>query len=549
MVFVSLLAGCATLHIEHGLAGTERSEEGFTDKQLGMLRWLWNHTYVDPDGAEIDWSGYSPWTNQRREVTSARYPLSFTAYALASVAYEHIPAARAGPAKMLRNIFTRLAAPRIWKYWTEGSSCGQPWTIPCALTNASMCTLNKHLFQSDTECPDPMSRANIMYSGHVAHVGTLYEHFAEDPALSTKGWTLQDGDWSKHFTLPSLFEAFDKQAAETTAIGGGITCEPGMVYTACNSHHQSAYKLYDAIHNDSNHSNAIEAWRTFLHAHTNPEKAEWLFNVLLRKKNGEEWTGGIRGCASDDGWTLSWLPAWDRDSTALAKRGVANFVSKKNWMSTKKGQAFFNDDCWELGQRQKSWLATSWLLILATQVDVPGVVQRAQEVFNQFEEYGQMVMENGEPQQFFYDVDGQYPKHSHRDPKFSGQVMESMTATCNALWGMVGRNTTLQELYGSVDRLRGPSILVDWPRVLVRHAVWYGDEDMLRFTIVGDADIEIELDGRRFQSITHDGSTYSSKPCGRNVCISSNGSGDHKFEAKFFPKAGSTEAKQDAVLV
>ena len=80
----------------------------------------------------------------------------------------------------------------MWAYWHTPGVCGQPWVEECSLLNISMAHLqaNSYSWQQslpDTPLNDPVSTSNIMYSGHVASIGLLYEAFSGDETLSTDG--------------------------------------------------------------------------------------------------------------------------------------------------------------------------------------------------------------------------------------------------------------------------------------------------------------------------------------------------------------------------
>jgi len=252
----------------------------------------------------------------------------------------------------------------------------------------------------------------------------------------------------------------------------------------------------------------------------------------MRDRQDGSLARSIRGCGSHDGWVLSWLAAWGGGED-LEKRGVDNFLKNKGWTFPKPGEAFFHDDCFaqtKSSQVQKSWMASSWFVAMASRHSV--AKERAQEVYRYFEEHGRAIPgESGEVEQFFYAADGE-------DNGTSTLLPASITVTSNALRGMVEREGTLQELYGSPDRLQGPSIVVDWPRVLVRRAVWNFYDELLSFTIVGAAEIEIELDGRQLGNVTLDGHAHPWRNCDTRVCVSCSGDGDHKFEARFLPSLG-----------
>jgi len=260
-----------------------------------------------------------------------------------------------------------------------------------------------------------------------------------------------------------------------------------------------------------------------------------VFRILMRDMKDGSLARTIRGCGSHEGWVLSWLAAWEGGED-LFERGVDNFLKDKGWTFPKPGQAFLHDDCFDQTketQNALSWLASSWLVAMATRY--PDAKERAEEVIRYFEEYGQIIFgKSGEAEQFFYLANGEN----------STNLSESIMSTSNALRGMVESNDTLRELYGSASRLQGPSIVVDWPRVLVRQAVWVPDDNLLRFTIIDAAEVQIELDGRRLDNVTLNGQVHQWQHCGARACLTCSGTGDHIFEARFVPTSTSAPRRR-----
>ena len=61
--------------------------------------------------------------------------------------------------------------------------------------NISMCEISEIIGYG--KCPDPIFWDNVMYSGHLAQIMTLYETFSNDFFFSTKGWFFYDNQYKK----------------------------------------------------------------------------------------------------------------------------------------------------------------------------------------------------------------------------------------------------------------------------------------------------------------------------------------------------------------
>ena len=246
VLLMTTLALSGRLILTPGLQGTQSPPgAGLTDKQLGLLNYFRYITMPNTKGAghttgaaaAADQGAYhwdAPWTvlPHQTGLGGLRYQLAFTAYATAELAAAQLPAYPGLARDILRDTFARLVSPAVWSYWDQPGMCGFPWTGICAKLNLSMCEFNRHGRQSDW-CPDPVHYENVMYSGHLAHVGALYEMFSADRSLSTQGWAF-DGPPNKRrgrgpiqYTLGKLMGAVHTQMRDSPS--GGFACEPTVV--------------------------------------------------------------------------------------------------------------------------------------------------------------------------------------------------------------------------------------------------------------------------------------------------------------------------------
>jgi hypothetical protein len=272
------------LKIQPGsLSGTERDDAtGLSDKQLGMLRFFSKITADPSSWGEWDVSG------GQLDFDSIRYGLAFVGYATvrrsyafvrprcrqaiafaalssplsgqpplsclllarlfscqppppsfrysprtyaglqATLSFVHTPAYPDLSSTIMKAVFTRMLDPVAWNYWNRHGACGEPWKEICKLSRRSMCETNDEFYawEGDSWCPDPVHRANIMYSAHLAQIALLSSAWSGQPV--TDEWSFGT---NVTYNLTSLLLSLAAQAERSAHMGGGLTCEPGSVNT------------------------------------------------------------------------------------------------------------------------------------------------------------------------------------------------------------------------------------------------------------------------------------------------------------------------------
>jgi hypothetical protein len=184
------------------------------------------------------WEGFYP---ARAEAMNYgyRFQLAFLAYAIAALGWRS-PACRSPYATLLERLIEKMLQRRVWAYW-----------------------------QRHRDPPEPLERANIMYSGHLAQMIGLYEQMGGDDRYDA-GFTLT---WNETVAWPythtRLVERLYAQMAEVP--WRAVTCEPGNVYAACNNHAALANLLHDQLHGT-----------TF--AHLNAEWVAWFLQRMVLRR-------------------------------------------------------------------------------------------------------------------------------------------------------------------------------------------------------------------------------------------------------------------------
>ena len=233
-----------------------------TDKMIGLQNYLkyalhlGENSTIPKTAYEATMYNYSfqyPWNTDVRETGfgALRYNIAFASYAIASTGAIYTPAFPEYTANDLRAAVGRFVKPIVWSYWSLKKICGTPWKKICEIYNYSMCDIS-NLF-GKAKCPDPVYKDNVMYSGHLAQIMTLYESFSKEYSLSTKGWSFYNEQYKirkmkpSKYNLKKLISTITSQNIQSPI--SAFSCEPTIIYTVCNQHSVLGIILYDAIHN------------------------------------------------------------------------------------------------------------------------------------------------------------------------------------------------------------------------------------------------------------------------------------------------------------
>ena len=509
-----VLQATATLNLTRGLEGTRAVPgAGLTDKQLGLLNWFkWilrgTSEHATGAAAAADTVSYTwpapPWTvlEHQTGLGSVRYQVAFSAYAVAELTAAHTPAFPGLASSILRDAFARLVHPTSWGYWDTPGACGSPWTEVCAATNLSMCELNPLGHRSDW-CPDPVKYQNVMYSGHLAHVGALYELFSGEHSLTSEGWAFDGppntrrGRGPIRYTLPKLFEAIHAQTKWSTT--GGFACEPTVVYLVCNQHTYTAARLYDALHQTAGrYSSERRKWLDYLRSTAVRHRPkdmlgegylEILYQEQLRESSPTDmpWVEllDLGGCAGNDGWAAMALGFWaaDDESSGGANllRGVrSSLAANKQWAAASatpgggdSGEYLKQGQFYE-GRGYTSELATSWAG--AALGGWSGeYASRVEAALRHMEhQFGEAMDTDG---------DGMDDSYHYRIERQGFAAHEQMWATANLAISMARDDGIVASVYDGSLLMRARaqphlvSISPGAPAALVRRAVFDTDDD------------------------------------------------------------------------
>lgn len=144
-----------------------------------------------------------------------RFQLAFPCYATAAIAHV-LPEERDRCLAIMAALIERMIDQRAWSYWARA-----------------------------TGSHDPVSKANIQYSGHLAHMIGVYELLGGDDRWDQPFHFAYNGKTVDH-THSTLSAALHRQMISNHY--HGIDCEPGNTYVACTDHALWSNVLHDRLH-------------------------------------------------------------------------------------------------------------------------------------------------------------------------------------------------------------------------------------------------------------------------------------------------------------
>ncbi len=354
-------------------------QDGLSDRELALQRWFSYLTYMQGHEA-------NPWTDwyddgKQLDVTAFRYQIAFCGYACAAMAAQ-TPAYRDLVSRQLLDLCERMIDRRSWFYVT-------------------------HYWDYGAGPPDPCRYENVMYTGHLTQLMCLYELMTGDMRYSDSGWDFVWEDGRKvHYALEKAVRGLYDQSVASRS--GGICCEPGLVFSACNSHSAASFVLYDTVHHTT-YSAANQRWFDWMRVHFRnhmPLTREFLYAIYDQKHRLFYPVGDVGG----DSWTLGWGYPWFPDPQFLQK-GWKHIRSRSKWLHPAEDQEYAQNNriigCCAGGSLSVS---NSFIPLVGVQAEGKNCPQ-ARKVLNWLEaSYGTPLNtdSDGHNESYCYDV---CPKH------------------------------------------------------------------------------------------------------------------------------------------
>jgi hypothetical protein len=193
-----------------------------TSEQAGHLR----HFHNLANQRDGEWRHMGTQEPMQEFLDAYRYQLATMAYATAATHFHHHNALRGVYKPLMRSIIHKMLDRQVWGYWFSTSLGG----VAC---DPSLTELRK-------PWADPIARENIMYSGHLLLMTSLYSMLFDDDEFERQGSLVFHwnplfyglGPETFHYTNQSLQEAILREMERNGWVG--VCCEPNAVFVVCN---------------------------------------------------------------------------------------------------------------------------------------------------------------------------------------------------------------------------------------------------------------------------------------------------------------------------
>ncbi|KFY94556.1 hypothetical protein V501_01892 [Pseudogymnoascus sp. VKM F-4519 (FW-2642)] len=191
-------------------------------EQAGHIRHFHNLA-AQLDG---DWRYMGNQEPAQEWLDALRYQLATMAYASGAAHYHRLPALRSIFKPLIRRLIQKMLHRAVWGYWFTTSLSG-------TFVDPSLTELRK-------PWADPVVRENIMYSGHLLLMVSLYAMLFDDDEFERPG-SLQFNWDPVFFGFGSETFVYDRRTLQTAILKEmernewmGVCCEPNSVFIVCN---------------------------------------------------------------------------------------------------------------------------------------------------------------------------------------------------------------------------------------------------------------------------------------------------------------------------
>ncbi|CAK0801243.1 unnamed protein product, partial [Prorocentrum cordatum] len=285
-----------------------------TEEEEAVLRYIERSVAEFDDGvAPADLYGSGPWSMrglgaaaamgvEQLSFTSSRYHLAFCGYAAASVLMR-CPAYTVRLRRILRQVIEAMLAHRTWGYM------GAYWPGPGTQSRPFGC------------------EENVMWTGHLLQLVTMYEALTGDPSYRRPGGIVaRDAAGAPADATDTVALAELCARAMRQNVVGGMCCEPGLVFFQCQNHCHLGFRLLEGIVRargsadgclgtpDITYSAETERWERFALQNLAAPMRTGAFKVAMV---ADKSSAGVQipfGHPGSDGWCLAWYFPWARSA-------------------------------------------------------------------------------------------------------------------------------------------------------------------------------------------------------------------------------------------
>lgn len=223
-----------------------------SNEQVGHIRHYHNLASLPNNCWNHMWSeDYS-----QESMDAYRYQLATLVYGAGIAQYHRLPALRLLLKPTMHRFIEKMLLRDVWGYWFNTSQGGR--------------ALNPDQEKPREPWADPVVRENIMYSGHLLLMVSLYSMLFDDDAFERPdGMTF---DWKPQFWGDAEKYQYSTQSLQDIIVAEmeknkwlGVCCEPNVVFVICNQFPLVAIR-YNDVRNGTHVFDDIlpkylEAWK------------------------------------------------------------------------------------------------------------------------------------------------------------------------------------------------------------------------------------------------------------------------------------------------
>ncbi|KAI9729547.1 MAG: hypothetical protein M1834_006743 [Cirrosporium novae-zelandiae] len=240
-----------------------------------------------------------------------RYQLATMVYASGVAHYHRLPALRTTFKLLIRQLIHKMLRREVWGYWYNTSQSGK-------FVDPDITELRK-------PWADPVCRENIMYSGHLLLMTSLYAMLFDEGEFEQEGSIVFN--WNPIFwgMGPEAFR-YDNRSLQGAIIAEmerngwvGVCCEPNMVFVVCSQFPIIAMRYNDVRDGTNFVDTVLEKYSAAIKAKhmLNPTglHADW-----YRVKQGSTSQAGDIGFTA---WTNAFMNSWNSSAVYSAYESQA----------------------------------------------------------------------------------------------------------------------------------------------------------------------------------------------------------------------------------
>ncbi|KAM0420298.1 hypothetical protein ACHAPT_011959 [Fusarium lateritium] len=233
--------------------------------------------------------------------TAYRYQLSCMAYAAGAAHFHRLPAMRSMFKTLMERIINKMLRKEVWTYWYLLSQSG----VKC----------DPDIEEMRKPWADPCLKENIMYSGHLLMMISLYAMLFADDKYDAPGslsfdwdpiWGMTNKPTSFKYSRLTLQEAIMKDMEREKWLG--VCCEPNVIFIVCNMFPIIGFRYNDAVDGTNNAELVVEKYRAAW-AKTGLLDNNGLFKQYILSRQGR---APDSEDATHSAWAMAFMP-WNYD--------------------------------------------------------------------------------------------------------------------------------------------------------------------------------------------------------------------------------------------